>query len=87
MRCGYRHRRTPISSGYNCAIASWRVTSTWLSRDWEDDWKIPVLTQDIPTKTTGRGNRAGRNTASGSPSAQEMKDGPDKNKADERRDN
>jgi hypothetical protein len=21
-------------------------------QDWEDDWKIPVLTQEIPTKTT-----------------------------------
>jgi hypothetical protein len=21
-------------------------------RDWEDEWNIPVLTQDIPTKTT-----------------------------------
>jgi hypothetical protein len=21
-------------------------------RDWEDDWKIPVLTQDIPARTT-----------------------------------
>jgi hypothetical protein len=21
-------------------------------KDWEDEWKIPILTQDIPTKTT-----------------------------------
>jgi hypothetical protein len=49
-------------------------------KDWEDEWKIPVLTQEIPTKDNRRGGRAGRNTASRSPSAQEMKDGPDKNK-------
>jgi hypothetical protein len=51
-------------------------------KDWEGDWKIPRHTY----KDNERGEREGKNTSSGSPSAHEMKDGPEKNKEDEQRD-
>jgi hypothetical protein len=53
---------------------------------WEDDWNIPVLTQDIPTKTRRR--KQGRKKHSLRKSQCPRNEGwLDKNKANERRDN
>jgi hypothetical protein len=54
-----------------------------LRRQMEDSSPHPRHTY----KDNKRGDRAGRNTTLGSPSAQETKDGTDKNKANKRWDN
>jgi hypothetical protein len=50
--------------------------------EWDDEWRIPVLTQELSGKNNRRRGRAGRNPAKGNPSAQEMKNGPGKNNTD-----
>jgi hypothetical protein len=53
--------------------------------EWADEWRIPTITQEVSRKNNRRRGRAGRNTASRNPSAQETKNGPRKDNTDRRR--
>jgi hypothetical protein len=47
MKCGSRHGRIPTINGYNYATASSEDIEMAI-KDWNDDWRILVLNQEIP---------------------------------------
>jgi hypothetical protein len=52
--CGSRHTGIQPRNGCNFDTASSGEEVEMAMWDWQDDWKIPVITKEVPTRKGGR---------------------------------